>query len=274
MGGAYLEVFNRGQSPFTFAATVNAPWIILSEWQGRIEQEKRIGVSVDWTRAPLGLQAGSITIAGSDDQVVRVKTTSFRPAFPKREELQGFVQGGGYVAIEAPHYSRKLDQPSAQWERLEDLGREDSAMTVFPVTAESRSPGRDAPCLEYEMYLFDAGLVRVEAIFDPTLNFVPGRGLRYAIAFDDEPPQVIDLLADRSTEAWATSVKDSVRKSTSTHTIAARGYHRLKVWMVDPGVPLQKLVVDLGGVKPSYLGPPESFHSVPREQGESQRSHR
>jgi Gylcosyl hydrolase family 115 C-terminal domain len=110
------------------------------------------------------------------------------------------------------------------------------------------------------MYLFHPERVSVEAILDPTLNFVPGRGLRYGVSFDEETPQIVDVLANNNTEAWETAVKDNVRKAKTSHTIATPGYHTLKIWMVDPGVVLQKLVVDLGGVKPSYLGPPETHH--------------
>jgi hypothetical protein len=85
--------------------------------------------------------------------------------------------------------------------------------------------------------------------------------LRYAVSFDDEPPQVIDALARNSAPDWALSVEDSARKVTSTHTIQQPGYHTLKFWMVDPGVVLQKIVVNLGGVRPSYLGPPESYRN-------------
>ena len=113
------------------------------------------------------------------------------------------------------------------------------------------------------MYLFHSGQVTVGAIIDPTLNFVPGRGLRYAISLDDEPPQIVDVLAEDSKEKWETSVKDGVRIGISKHTVKDVGYHTLKFWMVDPGVVLQKLVVDVGGVKPSYLGPPESYRVMP-----------
>jgi hypothetical protein len=53
-------------------------------------------------------------------------------------------------------------------------------------------------------------------------------------------------------------VSDGVAILTSKHEIRRAGYHVLKFWALDPGVVLEKLVVDAGGVRPSYLGPPES----------------
>ena len=100
----------------------------------------------------------------------------------------------------------------------------------------------------------------------PTLNFVPGRGLRFAIAFDDQAPQIVDAIGplagrDNLPRDWETIVKDSARHVKTSLDVTSPGYHTLKIWMVDPAVVLQKVVVNMGGLKPSYLGPPESYHA-------------
>ncbi len=53
-------------------------------------------------------------------------------------------------------------------------------------------------------------------------------------------------------------VADNIRISMSRHRLSRPGAHVLKYWLVDPAGVLQKIVVDAGGAKPSYLGPPES----------------
>jgi hypothetical protein len=134
-----------------------------------------------------------------------------------------------------------------------------------PADAPPATPGKDSPCLEYRMYLFTTGEIEVNSIFSPTLNFMPGRSLKYAISFDEQSPQIITLVPgdynaqNRNTD-WEKSVSDNARYSLTKHFIPSPGYHTLKVWMVDLGVVIQKIVVNTGGVKPSYLGPPESYH--------------
>jgi hypothetical protein len=258
---SYIEVFNRGQSAATFTLSPTAPWIILSERTGKVEQQKRISVSVDWKKTPEGSATGQVLVSGERGPIAAVTVEAFCPAVPVRANLDGFVETDGTVSIEAVHYTNKVDGPRARWEEIDDLSRTLSSMSLFPVTAATVVPDEPSPRLEYKMYLFDAGRVTVEAILDPTLDFVPGRGLRYAVSFDEETPQIVDVLAGNDRKEWETSVKDSVRRGRSTHTIRNPGYHTLKVSMVDPGIVLQKLIVDLGGVKPSYLGPPESYRA-------------
>ena len=114
------------------------------------------------------------------------------------------------------------------------------------------------------MVLFDTGTVTIRAYLSPTQNFSgAARGLRYAVSIDEEMPQIVNVTADSSLRAWEQSVADNVTLCETRHRVATPGQHVLKFWLVDPGVVLQKVVVDAGGVRASYLGPPESWHSPP-----------
>ena len=265
----YIDIFNRGRTPYPFTATSSASWISVRTTHGNVDRgivdkELRLSVDVDWSKAPHGASNGFVKISGAGNEVT-VTLQAFNPETPARASLKGFVEANGYVSMEAEHYTKKIDADPVRWEKIPDYGRTLSSMTLFPVTAASVTPPQNSPCLEYQMYLFHSGTVEVEAILAPTLNFVPGRGLRYAVSFDDQAPQVVDALAHNALADWGTSVKDSVRQSKSSLTLSEPGYHTLKFWMVDPGIVLQKVVVDLGGVRPSYLGPPESFSASSHE---------
>jgi hypothetical protein len=57
---------------------------------------------------------------------------------------------------------------------------------------------------------------------------------------------------------WQNSVLDHIKKKQSVHKSITAGKHTLKIWMIDAGIVFQKFIIDAGGLKPSYLGPPES----------------
>ena len=169
------------------------------------------------------------------------------------------MESNGYVSIEAEHFSRAVNTNDITWQRIPNLGRTLSSVTAFPVTALKQSPGNNNPHLQYAVHLLDSGEVKVHAYLAPTLNFHNKDGFKYGISFDDEPPQIIKMHADFSNRAWEKAVSDNMLEKISKHQIKQPGQHTLKFWMVDPAVVLQKIVIETKELKPSYLGPPESF---------------
>jgi hypothetical protein len=256
----YVEVFNRGQTFFEYSVQVGEPWVKIDHTKGRIETEKRLWVSVDWKNAPIGKQRAPITIIGPNDFRVVIQAVINNPASPKRDEIIGFVESNGYVSIEAEHYTRAVESSPTKWQRIPDLGRTLSAMTTLPVTSPPQTPEGNGARLEYQIHFFSKGEVKVKAHLSPTLNFHNNQGLRYAVSFDDEPPQIVNMHANKTFQDWEESVRNNVAVEVSKHVLNESGKHVLKFWMVDPGVVLQKLVIETGEVKPSYLGPPESYH--------------
>jgi len=258
----WIDVFNRGNAAFDFTATADQPWIVLDQTHGAVKEQERLPVQIDWDKAPVGDSTGTIEMEQTGRPAVQVIVHASHPFTPSMSSLEGFVETRHYVSIEAAHTTARTRAGAVHWANIPDFGETLSGMTIFPVTASSVLPPQPAPSLQYKMYLFDAGTFQVEAVLAPTLGFVPGRGLRYAISFDDQTPQVVDALAHNSEKDWATAVSDGVRKVTSTLNVARPGYHTLKFWMVDPAVVLEKIVVRHGEVPSSYLGPPESYHRL------------
>lgn len=167
------------------------------------------------------------------------------------------------VSIEADHFTNAVNTNGITWKVLPDHGRTGSAVTSFPVTAKEQRPGGNAPHLEYEIYTYSKGEFTINAYFSPTLNFHnTAEGLQYAISVDDEAPQLISINKEDKNSIsgiWNKWVAESIIIKSSKHNILQPGKHTVKYWMVSPAVVLQKIVLDFGGVKQSYLGPPETI---------------
>ena len=200
--------------------------------------------------APSGGEgAGGGGLRAFEESVTSLVTSSTHGA-------KGFVEGDGVVAIEAEHTSRRVATEGVRWETIPGYGRTLSGVEPFPVEFKPFDPAKGAR-MEYDVTTFTPGKATLEAVVGPSLAFRPGYGLRVAFAFDDEKPQVVDVATAYLSHAWENAVSDAVQKVRTEHVLKP-GRHTLKVWAIDPGVVVERLVLDLGGLKPSYLGPPES----------------
>lgn len=253
----FVEVFNRGQQPFEYAAETGASWLTVAPSSGRVDTQQRLRVRVDWSEAPAGRRQVPITIEGPG-KTVSVQAEIVVPS--DAAQISGFVETNGYVSMDASHYTDAVGVSPVEWQDIPNLGRTGSAMTTTPVTAEPSDPGGNSPHLAYRMHLSSADSIAVRAHLSPTLDYKDRGGLRYGISVDDGPIQIVNMHADSSHRAWQQWVGNNVNVQTTRHRVDQPGSHTVRFWRVDPGVVLQKLVVDTGGLQPSYLGPPESSY--------------
>lgn len=269
----FIDIFNGGQAPFDFQILSGADWLRVTPRGGTVQSQVRATLSAGWSRAPAGMTQVPITINGPGGSSVLVQAPVVKPAVPAGG-LAGFIEANGYVSVEADHFSNAVGSGSVSWQVIPDLGRTGNAVAPSPVTAPSQTPGGSSPRLEYTMTLFTTGQVTVWAYVSPRANVFPTDGLTYAISIDDGPLQTVNITtASGASDAamnrqWERITSDNVNLTSSTHSISAPGAHTLKFWMADTTVILQKLVVDTGGLKPSYLGPPESMSLRHRQNGQ------
>jgi hypothetical protein len=256
----YIDLINRGKLPFSFTVRAGKPWMKFFPTNIPVHTDQRISINVAWEKVPYGKHTIPIIITGDDKKEITFYTTVTKLKLPQLPH-KTHVEGDGYISMEAARFATAVNDSNTRWEIIRDIGRTGDGVIATPPFARSTPLTKTAAHLAYNLYTIDSGTTKVMVFCSPTLPFNESNGLRYAISFDDETPQIINLHADNSERAWAQSVSDNIRISTSQHNLSKAGQHTLKIWAVDPGIVLQKIVIDWGGVKKSYLGPP-AFHHV------------
>jgi hypothetical protein len=261
-GARFIDIFNRGRAPAAWAARPREGWIKLSRARGDLRDDARVLVSIDWARAPKGgPAAGAVEVEGAGAKYT-VEVPVFNPASPRPGSLKGFVESGGVVSFEAEHFASKTDRAGAAWRVIPGLGRTGDCVAVFPEDAPSvglARAAREAPSLAYPVYLFHAGEFGLTFHLLPTHPVRGAGGLRFAYSLDGAAPRELAAGAGVgvTSKEWSQNVQDATTKVGVPVRLGA-GAHVLRVYMLDPGVVLDKIVLNAGGLRPSYLGPPET----------------
>ncbi|MCU4174331.1 glycosyl hydrolase 115 family protein [Carboxylicivirga sp. N1Y90] len=181
--------------------------------------------------------------------VIRVE----EPVIPNSE--LAFCESDGYVSIEAVNYQIAKGTGEINWQVIPDLGKTESGVTTFPQNIYPAAT--DSVYLEYSVDFKSTGKFNIHVLMSPTLNFNSNKGLRYAVSFDGGEEQVVNFNGHYKGELGKWQA-ERIIKTTIQHRIDQIGMHRIRVRVLEPGIVFQKILIDTGGLKPSYLGAPQS----------------
>ncbi|TAQ88870.1 hypothetical protein B7494_g2804 [Chlorociboria aeruginascens] len=279
----WIDIFARGLSDCDWTISPGTDYVIVTPSSGTTGgangTDTRVYVSIDWSKAPaapntttvsMNITSSCPTWGNYGPPVIQVPVVSNN--IPS--SFVGFVESDGHIAIEAAHTTSDTIVDGISYLTLSSYGRTLSGVTLSPALAPSQGAGT-GPVLEYDLYTFtNTSIANITLYLSPSLNAAgPTHPLKYAIALDNENPQTIQFVANTTGGGgflppnWNGAASDSIwglssgNGTTTTHDFSKTGEHTLKVWLMDAGAVVQKIIVDFGGVRPSYLGPPESFRA-------------
>jgi hypothetical protein len=123
----------------------------------------------------------------------------------------------------------------------------------------------NGPALIYRFYTYStATQAKATVYLSSSENADSENANKYALSIDGKTPIVVQPtpnLSDAGGEpvGWDMAVIRNAWIRDSNLGSLAPGAHELRVWLLNPTMVLTKIVLDVGGVKSSEMGPPESY---------------
>jgi hypothetical protein len=252
-----------------WTSSSSSNWIRLSQQGGTLapepgKKQMRVWVTIDWNKAPKNdTLKGTIFFKGAGKEIP-VNIMAYNVQDNGLKNYKGFIENDGYVSIYASDFSRQINSGKTKWEVIEGLGHTGKSLEFLPLKTpdilnDKESFKMTSPCVEYDFYTFTTAPAEVSIYTLPTHPLNKNSGMRYAVAIDDHAPEVLDFKTIGRSEEWKQNVlrNNSIKKFKSP--LLNRGKHVLKIYAIDPGVILDRITIDLGGLQKMYGVIPETF---------------
>ncbi|CAO2655072.1 Nn.00g118050.m01.CDS01 [Neocucurbitaria sp. VM-36] len=261
-----IDIYARGSGSMDFTVTPSVSYVKITPSSGTVtypsgSSDIRATISVDWASAPTGSSTVTISVTPKTGTAVKLNLPLNNVAIPAN--FKGYVESNGAVAMEMQHFTaRTSGADGTALEVIPNYGRTDSGLTLMPSTASSQTLS-SAPKAIYSFYaLTSTSNAKLTVYLPPSFNINPSTPLKYAVALDQATPTSMSPVPSATLgampEGWTDSVVNGARVMTTDLGKVGPGKHEVSLWLLEPGTVVHRLVVDLGGVKSSYLGPPES----------------
>ncbi|MCT2537493.1 glycosyl hydrolase 115 family protein [Aquibacillus koreensis] len=251
-----------------YEITCETKWLTCSKTSGSLDGKEKtkedIDVKIDRS-AMNGETEGRIVVKmsiGTCEIIVNATNEDFSE-YPKMT----FVDTNGYISIEAEHFSQRKDTTNQQgdinrFKVLEGYGKTRSAVKAFPTTSYYTA-GDDAPYLEYQFVVQEAGNYELEFYMQPSNPVAKDNTIYCGIQVNTDDINIENVLPEGyrvGGDDWAEGVLDNIHKHVSKIN-CKEGLNTLRIHAVSPGFVLEKLVIYPDGKKPanSYLGPTETY---------------
>ncbi|PNU04397.1 hypothetical protein A8V01_20440 [Novosphingobium guangzhouense] len=246
----FIDVFSTGAQALDFTVTASEPWIRVDRSDVRPGGDVRLWISIDWGRLGGQRAEGNVTVAGMGSQQMVSLT-----ADPMTARAGTLVEDNAIVAIEPHHYSKLYNRGGSGWRHVPGLGRSGHALESGAGTASSNDAA-SAPYAEYRFITQGSGAARLRLGFVPTFPLNGEHKLRYAVSIDGAPAKVVDIEANKD---WDDAVQRATTVTTTEWQLDKPGAHSLRIFAMDPGLVMDSIVLDLGGLRKSYMAPPETI---------------
>ena len=248
----YITLYNKSKKAISWQV-INVPkWVKISKTNGKAILEEQIVVTIDWNNIPdKPFLKGEIifNIAGKEESVLLAVDNNKVP-----DDVL-YVEDNGVVSINPAKFSRKEEKKGSKVAVIDGLGYLGTSVQLGSVTDK----GWANTTVSYDFYAEKAGYVTVYNYALPVFGKDEDTGTRYGVQIDNSPIHWESTASEEYSFEWQSNVIRNAAINTSKIWLAKPGKHTLKLIGGNPGMVIQKAIIDFGGLQESYKGPAPTY---------------